>query len=224
MNTRGRGPRFATGVLVALALVFGACGERGPTPTVPGFKHNVVLMLEGQLTTSCEVMSFQECEDAPFGSGVAPGTPVTLRVTYDSATSPISIVHLDDLEVVRYYGVTAELSVGGAKLPIETTPSTYIEIASTPDEYTMLVTMSRGFEDGTVGGLSVDYAVAELRITPSRHPDVSLPRSDAEFSAALSSGPFTIALKHHSDPELASFGLVAPGSIVYGEITTVRAP
>jgi hypothetical protein len=210
--------------LVATALLLVACGERGPAPTVPGFRHNVVLVLEGRLTTSCEVQNSQQCQDAPFGSGVEPGTPVTLRVTYDSATPPTSIVHLDDLEVARYFGVTAELSVAGTAFPIETSTATYIEVSSTPDEYTMQVTMSRGFDGGTIAGLTVDLAIAQLRITPSRHPDVSLPRSGTEFAAALSSGPFSIALKHHSNPDLASFGLVAPGSIVSGEITAVRAP
>lgn len=209
---------------MAAAALFAACGERGEggTSPAPGFRHNVALEFDGNLTSSCEVQSFQACPEAPFGTGVTPGTPISLRVTYDSATPPVHILNLEDQHVVRYYGVTVQLTVGGDTLPVETTPSTYIEIASTPDTYTVLVTMSRGIDGGTVAGLSVDYAIAELEITPSRHPDVSLPTHGSEFAAALAARPFSIALKHHTDPDLASFGLVAPGSVVMGEITAVR--
>jgi hypothetical protein len=168
------------------------------------------------------VQTFQSCPEAPFGTGVNPGTPISLRVTYDSATPPVHILSLEDHHVVRYYGVTAELTVGADTLPVQTSSATFIEITSTPSSYTVLVTMSRGFEGGTVAGLTVDYAIAELEIAPSRHPDVSLPTSGSEFAAALASRPFSIALKHHTDPALASFGLVAPGSLVMGEITAVR--
>jgi hypothetical protein len=209
-------------LLAGAVVVAAACGTRGDAPLAPGLNHNVALVLEGTLTSSCEVQSFQSCPEAPFGTGITPGTPVSLRITYDSATPPTSILHLDNLEVVRYFSVTARLTVGGVELPLEASSATYIEISATPDHHTMLVTMGRGFGGGQLAGLSVDYAIAELRIAPSRYPDVSPPTSAAAFADALSDDPFTIALKHHTDPELASFGLTAPGSIVIGEIRSVR--
>lgn len=201
-------------------LCAASCGEAGP-PTPPSFVPNVSFTLEGTFTGSCEVESAQSCPEAPFGTGVAPGTSVSLRVEFDSTTTPTIVADQIDLAVVRYRGVAAELTVNGEVLPAASRNYTYIEIVSTPTLYTILVTMDRGFPE-SVAGLSIDFAVASLTITPSRHPDVSLPTNPAVFTAAIAAEPFGIALKHHDDPAFASFGLLAPGALLTGEITRVR--
>jgi len=213
------GRRSVAGV-ACLVLVAVSCGEAGP-PTPPSFVPNVSFTLEGTFTGSCEVESAQSCPEAPFGTGVAPGTPVSLRVEFDSTTAPTVIADQIDLAVVRYRGIAAELTVDGVALPAASRTYTYIEIVSTPDLYTIHVTMDRGFPE-SVAGLSIDFAVASLTITPSRHPNVSLPTNPAVFTAAIAEEPFGLALKHHDDPTFASFGLLAPGALLTGEITRVR--
>jgi hypothetical protein len=205
----------------ALAGLLVGCGSKdaaAPSPIL-----GVALAFEGTLSSSCDVISFQACEPAPFGTGVAPGTPVTGTFTLDNAAEAEVILQTATYSTIRYQGVLVEITVNGVTLTSNDPRSNYVQINSTPTYENYTITIPDGFRGGTVAGLSVDYAHLMFPIVPPTFPATTPPREAAAFQAGLTqSSGAGIVLKHHSDPRYAMYGAVAPGTLLSGTITTLR--
>jgi len=207
-------------VCVLAALLVTGC--RSDSATAPELTPNVALVFEGTLTEFCNVISFQSCVDAPFGSGIQSGTSVRADVSFDSTTPAITAVNQPDFVSKRYYGADVNVRLGNTILSGADPAWTYIDVTTYPTLHFVSIVAMRGFPSAMVGGLSIDFFQLSLRISPTRHPDASLPTSAAAFTAALATEPFGVVLKHHDNPNFWQFGATAPGPMAGGNITSVR--
>jgi len=150
------------------------------------------------------------------------GATVHVEVSFDSTTSAVTIVERDDTVYKRYYGADLTLEVAGNTLSGTDPATTYIDVVTSALVHTVQVIAMRGFASGRVAGLSIDFFQLGLRVTPTRHPDASLPTRSSAFEAAIAEGPFAVVLKHHDNANYWQFGAVAPGPMTSGQITAVR--
>jgi hypothetical protein len=210
----------------ALTLVVSACSLGDPSqPLAPWNPVDPVsFAFEGTLEESCVVISLQVCEDAPFGDGIPPGTSITGTLTFDANSQGTVTFDQPGYRIVRYPGVNAELVVGADTLHAADPRSNDITLFSQPDRETMHVSVCSGFAGGRLAGLSVDFALLGLRVTPSRYPVTSLPGDPAVFAAALADSAFEIVLRHHTQLSPCGLGLVASGSYLSGLVTSIDRP
>ena len=196
------------------------CDSRSPIAPAPS--SLITFDVTGRLDQSCEVISFQACETAAFGSGIAAGTSVSGRISIDPETPQTVVLKQDNYSAVRYFGVRVSLTVGSVTLSGNDPASTYVEIDSMSNYEQDVVTIMQGFPSGKIAGLSIDFAQIALPVTPSRFPDVSLVKDPSVFQAGIG-GPkgASILIKHHTRPEYSIFGIAAPGPVSSGPVTSI---
>jgi hypothetical protein len=205
------------------ATLLSCAGSKDVSAPSPSSIVGVAMAFSGTFSSSCDVISFQSCEPGPFGTGVAPGTPVTGTFTLDSTSEAQVILQTENYVAVRYTGVLVEVTLKGVTLTSNDPTSSYVEIYATPTYERYTITVPDGFRGGTVAGLSIDYAHLSFPIIPPVFPVTAPPREAAVFQPGLTQSPGAgIVLKHHRDKRYAMFGTVAPGPIVTGTITTLR--
>lgn len=196
-----------------------AC-DANPASPIPS--SYITFEFAGTIDQSCNVIGAQACDAAPFGSGIPMGTQMTGRFSLDPATPPTVVLKTDTYAAVRYPGVIVNMTVGSVALAGNDAASTYLEIDSLSTLEQDVLTIPRGFPSGRVAGLSVDFAQVGLRVVPTRFPDVSLIEDASLFQAGLGiTDGASVAIKHHSDPNFGVFGIVAPGPLASGPITSI---
>jgi hypothetical protein len=164
------------------------------------------------------------CDDAPFGSGVAPGTAISGHLTFDPNMPGVIILSAATSRLVSYSGVAVDFILGSSLVSGNDSSLGALEVDSYSDQCDQFgLTVARGFRVGQVAGLSVDYFSLVLPIVPTRFPDASLPRNPNIFDLNLqyAGAPLaSVVISHYASPDLAFVDW--PGSRLQGQIRTVK--
>jgi len=203
-----------------------ACGVFSPAS--PSSPSAVTFEFDGTFQRSCTVNADHSCNAAPFGSGVAPGTPVTGHLRFDPNTRGVAILNTDQSRLISYAGVAVDFTVGTSVVSGNDSSIGALEVDSygdgTGDQFG--VTIVRGFRSGQVAGLGIDCFLIVLPIVPSRFPDASLPRAPSIFDLTLQYAGAPLArvdICHYASPDLWPLALEGPGATrLEGQISTVR--
>jgi hypothetical protein len=178
-----------------LALVLGAV-------SITTHAASVTFEFDGTIGLQCFVCG--EGSDQ-FGTGVVPGTPVSGRYTFDSATIGIPAPSPNR---TNYFGVSAEFSVGSESISGNDPSMAHIEIADdTGDSYSLVVL--GGFSSGTIAGESIENFYWVVSGTSSLFSDLSLPLDPDFFGPSLGSR--------------VCIGDCFSGEILEGQLTTLEA-
>jgi hypothetical protein len=211
--------RFLT---AATMLLLAGCGGSSTSPTHPPVS-GVTFEMQGVVLGSCAAAGLGPCPDSPFGAGVAPGTPFTGHVTFDPNTTPVALSTLATSRAVRFFGVSVDFTVGSQTVSGNNPTTSFIELDSGTTFEQFTVTVNDGFSSGQIGGLPINVGVFNLQIVPTQFPNATLPADPHVFDAALGApGGGVFLVQHAFDPSLAVLGLLAPGSRLQGQVTSVR--
>jgi hypothetical protein len=89
-----------------------ACGASSPIS--PSSATAVTLEFNGTLQRSCTVNAGHSCEDAAFGSGIAPGTAISGHLRFDPNILGVAILSTAQSRLISYAGVAVDLTVGSS--------------------------------------------------------------------------------------------------------------